>query len=229
MIKNSVFLGCLVLSMAIHTAFFIAFPYQAIQSPQPKKSVEVYYEQSVGQKAVAPLQEYIPSRQEKSKLPKIVTTKEEKPLRMNTRTIQDFIKNEIFKETSSMADVKKPFTKKEDIPLRKSISMPNLPGETLKTPEYKNYYQAIREKIRKYAYYNYKKLQEGEVFLSFSLTSDGQLLDAKVNVGKSSKNEYLREIALKSVTDAAPYPEFPAKLKNNNKLSFNVIISFELK
>lgn len=217
MIRSGLFLGCLVASVAIHGAFLIALPYRNAQSPKPKKIVEVSYERSLGPKAKAQLQEYAPALKEKPKTPTV------------SADMQDFIKKEIFKEASAIADTKNPFEKKEDIAFKKLISMPSIPGETAKSPEYKDYYQIIREKIRRYAYSNYKRLQEGRVFLTFSLRSDGKLIDAKVNAGKSSKNEYLREIALKSVTDAAPFQEFPAKLKNNDALSFNVIISFELR
>jgi TonB family protein len=104
-----------------------------------------------------------------------------------------------------------------------------VPGDTAKTPEYKNYYQIIREKIRRLAYSHYKKLEEGEVYLTFLLSSSGELISITINEKNSSPDEYLRSIALKSVQEAIPFPEFPEKLKNHTQLTFHVIISFELK
>jgi len=40
--------------------------------------------------------------------------------------------------------------------------------------------------------------------------------------GKSAASPYLKEIALKSVRDASPFPNFPKEL-DYEKLSFNVV------
>ena len=232
MIYHTRLLSCLGLSLVIHAAFFSIFSQQAIQTLKPtlaKRSLEVSYEQDLSQKTKSPFATFLIQQQEKNKLPKMGTTKDEKPPWTNNKTMTEFFKKDLFNEENSAELAQKPFTKKEDVILNKSVSLPPIPGETLKTPEYKSYYQVIREKIRRLAYYNYRKLQEGEVFLTFSLTSDGDLAGVMINEKKSSANVYLRYIALRSVQDAAPYPEFPGKLRKNNKLSFNVIISFELK
>ncbi len=94
-------------------------------------------------------------------------------------------------------------------------------------PLYKNYYGIIRENIKKEAYRNYTKYEEGEVYLSFVISSEGALLDINLFKEKSKASEFLQNVALRSVKNAAPYPKFPAEL-NYPKLTFNVIISFEL-
>lgn len=94
-------------------------------------------------------------------------------------------------------------------------------------PLYKSYYQLIRDKIKKQAYRNYIKYEEGEVYLSFVISSDGSLVDINLFKDKSSPNDFLQDIAVRSVKEASPYPKFPSDL-NFPKLSFNVIISFEL-
>ncbi|MFH1692356.1 MAG: energy transducer TonB [Candidatus Omnitrophota bacterium] len=147
-----------------------------------------------------------------------------------TNTVETFFKNQISKSKEILELVKNPFVKKEEEhSVKKAVNLPNIPGEIFKSPDYKNYYHIVREKIRKLAYQNYKQLQEGEVFLTFSLDPQGNLLTVEVNEAKSVKDSYLRQIAIKSVKNGAPYPEFPKKLKNQKQLSFNVIISFELK
>lgn len=225
MIHNDRFYVCLGLSLAIHTLFFIPFSLMAVGVPHESKPIEVFYEQTKKQVALIPSHEYM-DQQKKSGAP----LKIEKALSANTQTIRDFIKKEIFKEKEgSKAIIEKPWKADENASLKVSINLPDVPGESYKTPEYKSYYQIIREKIRKYAYYYYKEIQEGEVFLTFSINSGGELIEAAVNQKKSTSDEYLKAIALKSVKEASPYPKFPEKLKNKNKLSFNVIISFELK
>lgn len=215
----------------MHAVFFTSWPYRARPDKPPlkqKKVFEISYQQSLPQKQPAQ-----PRRISDQPLPKdmIKEINEMKPTQHplpNSNAIETFIKDQIAKSKESFALVKKPFLKEEET-TKKSVTLPNIPGEIFKSPDYKSYYHIVREKIRKLAYQNYKQLEEGEVFLTFCLNPDGLLLEAEINDKKSVKNEYLRSIALKSVKNAAPYPRFTEKLKNQEKLSFNVIISFELK
>lgn len=96
-----------------------------------------------------------------------------------------------------------------------------------KNPVYLRYYRAIREKIRRYAYYNYNRAYSGEIYLSFVVASDGRLKALRIIDEKSSPNNYLKEIATKSIKDASPYPVIPEEL-DYPELSFKVIIVFEL-
>lgn len=92
---------------------------------------------------------------------------------------------------------------------------------------YLDYYQTIREMIRRIANHNYYKSSNvGEVFLSFILGSDGDLKDIELVNNKSSSDRDLIKIAFNSVKKASPFPPFPKDL-NQRHLSFNVIISFE--
>lgn len=206
------FLNCLAVSLLAHAALLCVIPYHLVKPEAARRVIEVAYQ---GVSPAAPL--LTP--------PQDIPEPPRKPLWAKDKTIAALIKTEVLKDKS----VKEFATKTPETIKKKSVNLPNIPGETFKTPEYRHYYQIIREKIRKYAYYNYKKLEEGEVFLTFSLRSDGSLEDVSLKPDRSSSSKFLRDIALKSVEEAAPYPEFPAKLKNNPRLSFNVIISFELK
>lgn len=97
-----------------------------------------------------------------------------------------------------------------------------------KRVEYLNYYQIVREEIRRCAYRNYSRgFAEGEVYISFVLFPNGQLKEAKIIDEKSIRVPFLKEIALKSIRDASPFPPFPKDI-SSSQLSFNVIISFEM-
>jgi len=85
----------------------------------------------------------------------------------------------------------------------------------------------VREKIRRAAYQNYSRIDTGEVFLSFIISNDGYVRDTNLVEEKSSTNFYLREIALRSIKEASPFPNFPKEL-DYPQLSFNVVISFEV-
>ena len=219
--NSGLFISCLIASVAIHATVLVSLPTYTIAVIGPtasKRTVEVFYEQSGGRMSLAPPSEYIPLLQKMNPLPKIETS-----------ALHESVKREMPKEENSVSMAEKPITQKEDVSFKRSVFMPYIPGEKFKSPEYKSYYQVIREKIRKYAYYYYRKLQRGEVTLSFSLSSSGELIEASVNKQKSSKDDYLCDIALRSVTEASPYPPFPAKMKNSSRQTFNIIISFELK
>ena len=105
-----------------------------------------------------------------------------------------------------------------------------IPPELPKEEEalYLTYYQSIREKIRAFVVKNYPHfIACGEVCLYFILSSDGRLKEVSIVEERSSPNSLLREIAENSLRNAAPFSPFPKDLKQG-RLSFNVIVSFEL-
>jgi TonB family protein len=130
------------------------------------------------------------------------------------------LKNELDKE------VTKPTFHRESR-LVKKVTLPPVTKEKFQNPVYNNYYAIIREKIREHAYRRYARNEEGEVYASFVVSSRGQIMDLKISDEMSQASAYLKNIALASIQDAAPFPAFPEQLKHP-QLTFNVIISFEL-
>jgi outer membrane biosynthesis protein TonB len=112
------------------------------------------------------------------------------------------------------------------VKVTKEVSIPMLQSEKINTPSYITYYQIVRDRIRDRAYSNYTKLSVGEVFVTFIIKLDGTLSGLQVLEAKSSANEFLRDVGLKSVQEAAPFPPFPKDL-NYPELTFNVSISFQ--
>jgi len=95
---------------------------------------------------------------------------------------------------------------------------------------YIGYYRSVREKIRYYADKNYLRegsISQGEVFLSFIVASNGELLHIMIIDNKSVDDLLLRDIAINSIRDAAPFSAFPQGM-NQYQITFNVVISFEL-
>ena len=95
-----------------------------------------------------------------------------------------------------------------------------------KNPAYMSYYRLIRERIRNSAYHNYKSQKKGEVLLSFLIDKDGSLKGIDL-APQSVKNRSLRKIALKSIRESAPFPEFPEGLRQYTRLQFNISIYFK--
>jgi hypothetical protein len=137
--------------------------------------------------------------------------------------------NPLFAQKSLFAPsfLKKPEVKPDIIAVKKRISLPHVDIDKINNPLYLSYYQIIREKIRRCAYQNYTIADTGEIYISFIVSSMGYLEETRLVEEKSSPNIYLRDIALKSIKDASPFPKFPPEL-NYSQLSFNVIISFEI-
>lgn len=94
------------------------------------------------------------------------------------------------------------------------------------TKEYVSYYSLIREKIRRRLKENYtSRTKEGDVFLSFTLSSDGTLLTQGVEAARSTADRELIEIALQSLKESSPFARFPRAL-TVPRMSFSVLISF---
>ncbi|MDD2688806.1 MAG: TonB family protein [Candidatus Omnitrophica bacterium] len=119
------------------------------------------------------------------------------------------------------------FAKPDIIAIKKKITLPAIKMEQSNNPTYMGYYQLVREKIKRAAYQNYSRNETGEVYLSFIISSDGYIKEVHLIEDKSSSNPYLKEIALRSIKDASPFPNFPKDL-DYPYLSFNVVVSFEI-
>ena len=119
------------------------------------------------------------------------------------------------------------FASSEITAIKKKITLPAIEMAKIDNPSYISYYQIVREKIRRSAYQNYTHNETGEVYASFIITNDGDIKDARLAEEKTRANDYLKSIALKSIKDASPFPNFPKEL-DYPQLSFNIIISFEI-
>lgn len=129
---------------------------------------------------------------------------------------------------AAQPDLLKPAMPKPDVTgFKKKITLPPIDTDKIDNPSYLNYYQIVREKIRRCAYENYSRSETGEVYLAFVVSSQGMLREVKLIEEKSTENAYLRGISVRSINDASPFPAFPTEL-DYPQLSFNVMISFEI-
>ncbi|HNW39797.1 MAG TPA: energy transducer TonB [Candidatus Omnitrophota bacterium] len=119
------------------------------------------------------------------------------------------------------------FASSEIMAIKKKITLPAIEMAKINNPSYISYYQIVREKIRRSAYQNYTHNVTGEVYVSFIISNEGYIKDVRLVEEKTTVNDYLKNIALRSVRDASPFPNFPKEL-DYPQLSFNIIISFEI-
>lgn len=119
------------------------------------------------------------------------------------------------------------FASSEITAIKKKITLPAIEMAKINNPSYISYYQIVREKIRRSAYQNYTHNVTGEVYVSFIISNDGYIKDVRLVEERTTVNDYLKNIALRSIRDASPFPGFPKEL-DYPQLSFNIIISFEI-
>ncbi|MBN2119438.1 MAG: TonB C-terminal domain-containing protein [Candidatus Omnitrophica bacterium] len=93
-------------------------------------------------------------------------------------------------------------------------------------PAYINYYEQIRETIRRAAYSGFHSKTSGKVFLNFTVDNSGNLVSIYLDPDNSSQSRLLRRIAMDSIEASSPFPRFPSELTQFKTLTFNLSIHF---
>jgi len=223
----------LIISLVVHSGIVLLaqFNYAPLR-PAPKE-VEITYLSTKAAESVK-IKKELPRRQINVPQAKIIS----KPLpeELQNPAEQSFVrkltpplfrKERVFSKYNEFLKNKPQLSKPDVIAVKKKIALTPLEPNKITNPSYISYYQIVREKIRRCAYQNYSSEDNGDIYLSFLIAADGSLVKAMVIEDKSAPNAYLKQVAMKSVKDAAAFPPFPKDL-DYRELSFNVIISFEI-
>lgn len=215
-------------SFFVHAAFYFLFSQTEFKSlKKPLKQLEVTY-----RSIKSP-----PPKERAKPIVKVKRIKKSNPvddidILSRERDVSSALRNEMKKVSKFGRRLS--FNKKQipQIPTKdmgRRISVPTVKIEKIANPDYLSYNNNIRRRIKQQAY-NYIKnpdFQAGEVYLTFILSSTGSLKKIKIIEAKTSANFYLRDIGLRSIEGASPFPPFPVNL-NYPELTFNVVISFEV-
>ncbi len=149
-----------------------------------------------------------------------------KPVRKFVKKVSPKVSNyEEIKEKPVIAAEKKEAKPKQTTKRENAIAITKVSFSEKK--EYPDYHQLLKAKVKNYIIYP-GLISQGEVHLSFTLTSSGQLKIIRINEKRSSSNVLLRMAALDSIKKANPFPPFPKNLKQE-EATFNVVISFKNK
>lgn len=114
----------------------------------------------------------------------------------------------------------------------RKITLPPMGTTKITNPKYISYNDDMRAVIshtikkRAYTYVNHRDFEVGKVYLTFVLSSGGVLKQLQIIDGKTFANEYLRNVALKSIKESSPFPPFPLGF-NYPEFTFNLLISFQ--
>lgn len=229
MSSSKIFLIALSVSVLVHLAlFFQNFNWGFYSKQRNDQKIEISYlkdktEAKAAQKT-APLPK---DRPDFFKLPSKITADNRFPPQYPSAKKPEILSGEKSVLHADHDFAKPSMVKTDIISLKKKITLPPVEMNKINNPSYISYYQIVREKIRRAAYQNYSHTEIGEVYLTFIISSEGNLKEVIYVEDKSSKSQYLKDIALKSIKEATPFPKFPREL-SYPQLSFNVIISFEL-
>ncbi len=237
MFSQQPLLTAVTLSIIVHLVILLQIPALRFVSRQTKsRQVEITYIEN--KKAAAKLagpagrKTGLKGRHEPlMRLPSIITASAPKVVPSPFADKQELFNKKIgMNNRQNERLFTKPSLLKPDIgAVKKKITL-SPPQESLNkinSPSYIGYFQLTRERVKRILYQRYTYTEEGEVYLSFIVANDGSIREIRVNEEKSSNSPYLREIAVASVKEAAPFPAFPKDLEYP-ELSFNVIVSFEV-
>ncbi|MFC1645636.1 energy transducer TonB [Candidatus Omnitrophota bacterium] len=228
--QEDTFKTTLVISVVIHAAILACIPFlKSIPQKKDLTSLEVTYRyiakelskqnrHGISKELLAP---------NLKTLPKVELPQDKPKIEQNHKI--DFSK--LFKPRESIS-VPKPHSLKKT-PKVKKISLRSLPVEESKDPAYLSYRDIIRRKIQDQVYYYsdqyfyFDNPREGNIFVSFSVSSNGELKELSILEDKSSGDMILKKIATVAIKSSSPFQKFPKDLKYDER-SFNLEISFEI-
>ena len=226
--ENRLFYTALTISFVMHASLIVFLSVQQVKLREAvKRHMEVTYQATVKQEAKENKTIYqeikmieVPNRT--TDLPDV--SQEKELLKPFMESIKDMSK---FGERLMLDKRDTPRIDIADID--RKVTIPVLQSEKISNPQYLSYNETIRQKIRQraYQYINHPDFKEGEVYLTFVLSADGTLKDLKLIAERTSANDYLKEVGLRSIKESSPFPPFPQNLAYP-ELTFNVVISFEV-
>jgi len=225
MTSNKAFQIAFIISLATHGVILSQNPnFSLFPISRNAKNIEINYVRTPPERKELLKLQPVPKKEISSKLlPKISSGKRPPP---------PFIDKEMFKTSKITSSRNTGFTKPEltkpdIIAVKKKITLPPVDMDKINNASYISYYQIVREKIRRAAYQNFTRTETGEVYLTFIISTEGNLIESRLVEEKSSFSPYLRQTALRSIKEASPFPVFPKEL-DYPQLTFNVVISFEV-
>jgi len=212
------------LSLLVHALVFIQSPRDKIsRKVKAFKQIEITY-RSPNAKAKPEAKPI--SKQPIPQPPRQVELKQTAKFVAAKNPTSDVLVKDASKILKEISSVRKQPAIIQETKAEKRITLSPITTEQISNPLYKNYYQIVRQRIRERAYANWEgETSVGVVRISFMIDASGALKGIKMIGEETPENQGLRNVSLRSVKEAAPFPPFPANLKYP-ELSFNINISF---
>ena len=220
--EDRIFIFALIASIFLHLVAVILISFTQARLPaKPFKKIEVVY------------QAVLPFKETPQRIQELHTFKDKKAaaapqiLSKNEGDPQLFMKD-LMKAPSQFKLSSKQPIKLGSMDTKRQVKIPMLESEKIMSPRYLNFKERLREKIQNRAYFYAQNtdFELGEVYLTFVLSSDGNLKEIKIIDEKSKADDALRNISLRSIKESSPFPAFPPDLKYS-ELPFSIIIEFK--
>lgn len=119
--------------------------------------------------------------------------------------------------------------KPQDIPITKSELPITQAGRDFivnKTIAYAEYYQTVKDKIYRQIPQEFKKSGAGAVNLKLRILANGEIADIKVLDKGTTAKQDLKDLSIKLVKNAYPFPILPEELIHSEQ-EFEILVNFE--
>lgn len=225
--ENKLLCTALITSLVIHLVLVISLSIsRSKRSSKPLKSIDIVYQKikSIEDPQRKEVRKNLKVLKEKASRSKVdILTKDNNEF----SPIHENIKN-VSKVSEQFRIKNKSSPKISTSDMTRSVSVPLLKSDKIDNPQYLDYNSRIRQKIENQAYFyvDHPEFQTGSVYVTFLLSSNGKLMKIQIREDRTFANDYLKEIALKTVEDAAPFSKFPEGL-NYPEFTFNIMIDFK--
>ena len=205
--SDRAFTICFALSLGVHLVLLAGqlFPLTWLASPRTPSSVEVVYEYESAQQELRHLKEQLArTARERSSSPTAALLDARPQIRIPDRPSL-MTPNDLDRAISTPSAV---------------VDLTNLADAARGNPVLLSYFGAIREQIQQTA--NHREwltaeLEHGLIYISFLLTANGAVKELDVVSDRSALSHALRDIALRIVKTAAPFPPFPPSMPEPSK------------
>ena len=207
--NDRLFTICFAVSLGIHLALLAAqlFPFTWLTSSRVPDPVEVVYEYEIAQQELRRLKEQLTrvAREHHAAPTASTGTLDVRPqIRIPDRPL-----------------LMSPNDLDHALPAPSSIvDLTNLADAARGNPVLLSYFSAIREQIQQTANrreWLMGEAEQGLIYIAFLLTSNGAVKGVDIVSDRSAPSPALRDIALRIVKTAAPFPPFPPSMPEPNK------------
>ncbi|MBU1125228.1 MAG: energy transducer TonB [Candidatus Omnitrophica bacterium] len=224
-LKPNLFIICLFFSTILHGALLVSNPHFNISlANKTEKTLQIEYLKSIPLKEKKQINPRLRNDALLKLAPKGTMEKALKPSRLDKEKL---FRNAKITPPRGRIFNKPKLTSPDVIAIKKKITLTSDDKNKINSVAYVTHTQIIREKIKRALYQHYSGTDTGEVCISFVVSNNGTLIDARVVEDKSSPNPKLCRIALLSLKYATPFPPFPKDL-DYPQLSFSLVVSFEI-
>lgn len=235
MIKEDAFKRSLFISVFLHLVLFLPWPnlihfrqeFREEKASQPP--IIVAYKISMEELKLNETKEQMQVEEQEAKEEREGKVEREESVALAEKEVEE-TEEEMEKEQELIEGERQVYHYLEELDGSRGVVDLSEVASTAHVPEaVLDYYNAIREEIRKKAFY-YKPRLRGyaSVTVLFTLSSDGMLQALEIDEASSVGTKIFRESALRSVKYAAPFPPFPPELKDD-RITFSITIEFDLR